>query len=219
MLRRLIAMLLGGWIMTTNIYADSDWSLARERDGIKVWTKLEPNAPLRSFRATMTISSSLAGLVSLIMDTDNASAWTYKIERIDVLKRDDDKGSFAIRVKSSFPWPMSDRDAVVEGQIAQDENGVVTIRSKASPDLYPVDPDYIRMPEMNGLWTFKPLGNKQVEVTMEGYGNPGGSIPKAAINLLIHETPYMTLKGMRKVITDPKYQNSVVKLVKEPIDK
>ena len=106
-------------------------------------------------------------------------------------------------------------DVVLAGQIVQDEKtGVVMIRSR-STGQYPVNPDFVRMPDMVGDWIFRPLGGGKVEVTMIGRANPSGNIPFGVVNLIIHETPYRTLLGLREVIGAERYQRSRLKQIRE----
>jgi hypothetical protein len=195
----------------------AEWELARDRNGIKVWTRNEPGYPIRAFKAVTTVDSSLSGLVSLIMDTDHVSEWAYRILGVNVLTRDDDAATFVIYTKTDFPWPLSNRDVVLAGQIAQDEKTkLVTIRSRSTPaGQYPEQPGFLRMPDMVGDWIFRPLGAGKVEVTMIGRANPSGNIPFGVVNLIIHETPYRTLQGLRQVIGADRYQRARLKQIKE----
>lgn len=195
----------------------SEWELARDRDGIKVWTRNEPGYPIRAFKAVTTVDSSLSGLVSLIMDTGRVTDWAYRILGVDVLARDDDAATFVIYTKTDFPWPLSNRDVVLAGQVMQDEKTKqVTIRSRSTPaGQYPKNPDFLRMPDMVGDWIFRPLGAGKVEVTMIGRANPSGNIPFGVVNLIIHETPYRTLQGLRRVIGAERYQRTQLKQIKE----
>lgn len=193
----------------------SEWELARDRNGIKVWTRDEPGYPIRAFKAVTTVDSSLSGLVNLIMDTDRVSEWAYRILRVEVLARDDAAATFVIRTETDFPWPLSNRDVVLAGQIVQDEKTrVVMIRSRSTAQ-YPVNPEFVRMPDMVGDWVFRPLGEGKVEVTMIGRANPSGNIPFGVVNLIIHETPYRTLLGLRQVIGAERYQRSRLKQIRE----
>ena len=195
----------------------AEWELARDRNGIKVWTRNEPGYPIRAFKAVTTVDSSLSGLVSLIMDTDHVSEWAYRILGVNVLTRDDDAATFVIYTKTDFPWPLSNRDVVLAGQIAQDEKTkLVTIRSRSTPaGQYPEQPGFLRMPDMVGDWIFRPLGAGKVEVTMIGRADPSGNIPFGVVNLIIHETPYRTLQGLRQVIGADRYQRARLKQIKE----
>jgi hypothetical protein len=151
------------------------------------------------------------------MDTDHVSEWAYRILGVNVLTRDDDAATFVIYTKTDFPWPLSNRDVVLAGQIAQDEKTkLVTIRSRSTPaGQYPEQPGFLRMPDMVGDWIFRPLGAGKVEVTMIGRANPSGNIPFGVVNLIIHETPYRTLQGLRQVIGADRYQRARLKQIKE----
>jgi hypothetical protein len=200
------------------VHAEESWSLARERDGIRVWTREISGYPIRAFKAEMTVKSNLAGLVNLIMDTENASRWVYRTDRIQLLKRDNEKATFVIRVETDFPWPLTNRDVVLGGSVVQEEKtGTVTIQSNSLPaGEYPESPDFVRMPDMAGTWMFRPIGNGWVEVTMIGRANPGGNIPAGVVNLIIHETPLRTMQAMRRVVGEARYQKTPVPQIREP---
>lgn len=207
LLKKMFAFLM--LMAATNVMA-AEWELARDRKGIKVWTREELGYPIRAFKAVTVVESSLTALVTLIMDTDRVDQWAYRVMRIEVLARDDDAGTFVIRTETDFPWPLSNRDVVLVGKVSQDERSrVVTIRSRSSaPGQYPLHPDFLRMPDMVGDWIFRPLSGGRVEVTMIGRANPSGNIPFGVVNLIIHETPYLTLLGLRELISDERYRNA-----------
>lgn len=218
MLKRI---LLGALLLVAGaVHAATEerWDLATDKDGIRVWTREVHGSPLRAFKATMVVRSSLSGLINLIMDTDAAPRWVYRTKRIHLLKRDDARGSFVIRVETDFPWPLTDRDVVVAGQVLQDErSGIVTISSRAvsGPD-YPPQPSFVRMPDMEGTWVFRPLGAEMVEVTMLGRADPSGAIPPGIVNLIIDVTPFETMRAMRRVLADPRYQRTPLPQIREP---
>lgn len=207
LLKKMFAFLM--LMAATNVMA-AEWELARDRKGIKVWTREEPGYPIRAFKAVTVVESSLTALVTLIMDTDRVDQWAYRVMRIEVLARDDDAGIFVIRTETDFPWPLSNRDVVLVGKVSQEEKSrVVTIRSRSSAaGQYPHHPDFLRMPDMVGDWIFRPLSGGRVEVTMIGRANPSGNIPFGVVNLIIHETPYLTLLGLRELISDDRYRNA-----------
>lgn len=197
--------------------AASDWSQARNTNGITVWTRETPGYSLREFRAETTVRSTLAGLVTLVMDTDYAADWIYRTQRVDVLQRNDPEATFVVHMVTDFPWPLTDRDAVVAGRIFQTGNLTVHIISQSLlDDSYPANPALVRMHDFYGNWTFRPLGDGMVHVIMQGRADPGGTLPHSIVNLLIHETPYQTLRGLHRVIALPRYQQSKQPAIREP---
>lgn len=214
---RLLACFLFAIFLLPSAHA-ADWELAVDSHDVRVWTRAVPDYPIREIRAETTVKSTLNGLVALLMDTEHAASWIYRTDRIDLLKRDDASGSFLIHVMTDFPWPLTDRDAMVEGRIVQAaDSGIITVSSRSLPvGSYPVSADFVRMPDMEGSWTFQPLEDGQVKVVMTMRANPGGNIPAAVVNLIIHETPYRTLRALRKVIAEPRYQNAKLPQIREP---
>lgn len=194
-------------------------NLILDKNNIKIWKYKVPQSSLYGFKATTVVKSTLSGLVALITDTDNPSRWLYRTSSIEVLARDDTQQTFTIRVLTDFPWPFTDREALVDVKISQDTKGVVRIDSNQSPyeAKYPIDACCLRMPMVKGYWLFKPLANSMVEVSMSGHADPGGRIPASAVNFLIQEHPYNTLLGLQKVISDIRYQKVVNTHIKEPL--
>ncbi|MBH1970695.1 hypothetical protein FK216_06735 [Moraxellaceae bacterium AER2_44_116] len=210
---RWFSLFLIAWLGFINmVWADdtpTDLKLVLDKQNIKIWSYQVPKSSLYGFKAVTTVKSSLAGLVGLITDTEHASRWLYRTSEIDVLQRSENNQAFTIRVVTDFPWPFTDREALVDVRIAQDpKTAKVRIDSSESPNAanYPVKECCLRMPMVQGYWSFKPLGNGMVEVTMSGHADPGGRIPATAVNFLIQEHPYNTLKGLRKIIGEPSYQ-------------
>jgi hypothetical protein len=192
--------------------------LAINKNDIKVWTFPIADYPIRGFKASTVVKSSLGGLVNLILDTERAPEWVFRTQRIDLLEKHDTEQTFLIRVETSFPWPLKDRDMYVRGQVAQDpQTLIVHIDSESTPvGQFPERSQFVRMPDMQGHWEFRPLGKGQVEVIMSGRAHPGGAIPEWAVSLVIQETPYQTLKALRKMVSRSSYQDSPLPQIQEP---
>lgn len=218
MLKRILLFVVA-LVLPTLVLAEAGvWEGGKESDGIRVWTREVPGSPVRAFKATMVVKTTLSGLVNLIQDTENARRWVYSTDRIAMVKQDVEKGSFVVRAQMNFPWPLTDRDVYVAGQVVQDERTLaVTINSRGvSGPEYPVDPNYVRMPSMEGTWLFRPLAGGMVEVTMIGHADPSGHIPPGIVNMLLDMTPRKTLEGMRRLLPEPRYQKSPVPQIREP---
>jgi hypothetical protein len=82
---------------------------------------------------------------------------------------------------------------------------------------------YVLIQKLKSHWIFRPQANGMVEVEFQGYGNPGGNlskyIPQRLLRIFVLEAPYNTLKGMRKIIRNTKYQSSRFSFIREPTQK
>lgn len=188
-----------------------------DRNNVQVWTCTAPGTPLLGFEARTTVQSSLSGLVGLLMDTASAREWVFRMNRIDLLRQDEKAGTFLLRAESDF-WPLKDRDVYLEGRVTQHPATLaVAIDSRSTPaGRHAERPDFVRMPFMLGHWEFQPLGQGRVQVIMTGQADPGGRIPDLLVNLVIQETPYRTLLGLRRQIIAPRYQQMHISGIREP---
>lgn len=190
--------------------------LAINKNGIKVWTYQVPNNPAFNYRATMTVNSSLNALVALANDRTAATKWVPYARQIDVIDDLDKKGNYRMRLEMNMPFPIQDRDMVIQGQLNQQSDGTVVLANKSIIDpRAPVRSGLVRVPAYEGTWQFRPLGNNQVQVTVNGYADPGGSIPIAFANLMVQQQPYEMLMNMRKLLNTGAYKNAKVFNVRE----
>lgn len=196
--------------------AANELKLIVERQGIKIWSYRLPNSSLSGFKAITTVKSTLSGLVSLIADTQAGNRWIYRASEVELLQRNDPDMTFTVRVITDFPWPLKDREALVAGKIVQDPQTLKVRIDSHNVDTFPVAPCCLRMPLVDGTWIFRPLGNGMVEVTMMGHADPGGMIPASLVNLLVQEHPYNSLKGLRRIIGEDRYQRSHFLNIREP---
>jgi len=193
------------------------WQLAKQGDGVSVWKRpARTEAGVVEFKAETQVDSSLSALLALIYDVDGAPQWIDHCRRVKVLRRDDANREYALLIETWMPWPVKDRDAVVSGRWWQDPNSrVVFMRARSVDGILAVNPDYIRQ-RIRVDWTLEPRSDGLVTVRMEGEALPGGLLPLWAVNLLIQESPWRTLRNLRKVIVQGKYQEQVIPGIVEP---
>jgi|JI8StandDraft_1071087.scaffolds.fasta_scaffold208449_2 hypothetical protein len=206
--------LLGQAVMAAS---PQDMQLVLDKQGIRVWSYAVPGSPLQGFKAVTTVRGNLGSVVGLIADTEAATRWLYRTSEVETLQRNDEDMSFVVRVVTDFPWPFKDREAVVSGRISQDPRTMAVRIDSNSVGGYPTRPGNLNMPVVQGSWLFRPLGHGMVEVTMTGHADPGGNLPPSLVNLLIQEHPYNSLKALKAVIAEPRFQAMRVESIREPV--
>lgn len=177
--------------------------LSINKNNIKVWTYQDQNNPVFLYKAETTYDVPMEQAVSLILDVDHAVKWVPYMGSIKVLSRDDRKGDFIFYMVLDFPFPLKDRDLVVQGKMIKEANGQITIKNKAIQKGYPLNPDYVRLTHYEGDWTFNRLGDKKVKVSTYGYANPEGSIPLTFVNMFVQQQPYQMLQKMKQELSKP----------------
>lgn len=171
--------------------------LSIHKNNIKVWTYQNEQNPVIQYKAETSFDVPMENAVSLVLDVENAVKWVPYMGSVKVLSRDDKKGEFTLYMVLDFPFPLKDRDLVVQGKIRKDAQGNISIQNKGLKKGYPLNPNYVRLTEYEGDWTFQRLSNQKVKVSTSGYANPEGSIPLSFVNMFVQQQPYQMLQKMK----------------------
>jgi len=178
--------------------------LSIHKNNIKVWTYPQQSSPVFLYKAETTFNVPLEKAAALILDVDHAVKWVPYVGSVKVLSRDDQKGEFLLYMVLDFPFPLKDRDLVVQGKMSKDAQGIISIQNKAIKKGYLLNKNYVRLNQYEGDWSFQKLGPQKVKVSTYGYANPEGSIPLSVVNMFVQQQPYQMLQKMKVELEKPK---------------
>jgi len=204
--------------MPTSTQAGEAWQLKKDAENIKVYYRDRPDG-YTEFRGVTQIQSRLSSFIALFRDLESMPLWVDRTLQARRLEKRSDTEVYA-HVINDVPWPFKDREVVIHTIIAQDPIDLtVTIRGSDDPNYSLPKADYVRMTQVKSHWSFKPLPEGKVEVRFQGYGDAGGKMSSDVmrwfIDLVLWESPFNTLRGMRKIIQNPKYQEQSFPFIKE----
>ncbi|OTG80225.1 hypothetical protein B9T33_09935 [Acinetobacter sp. ANC 5054] len=188
--------------------------LSINKNNIKVWTYQDEKNPVFQYKAETSFDVPLEKAVSLVLDVENAVKWVPYMGSVKIISRDDKKGEFTLYMVLDFPFPLKDRDLVVQGKMRKDAQGIISIQNKAIQKGYPLNPNYVRLTDYEGDWTFQRLGNKKVKVSTYGYANPEGSIPLSFVNMFVQQQPYQMLQKMKAELGRPQVSTPLPEILK-----
>ena len=178
--------------------------LSINKNNIKVWTFQDGQNPIMMYKAETTFNVPIEQAVSLILDVEHAIDWVPFLGNMKVLSRDDKKGEFQLYMVLDFPFPLKDRDLIVQGKMSKDAQGIISIQNKAMKKGYALNKNYVRLTHYEGDWSFQKLGPQKVKVSTYGYANPEGSIPLSVVNMFVQQQPYQMLQKMKVELAKPK---------------
>lgn len=185
----------------------NDWKFIKETEGIKVYFRESEGGGIKEVKMITLFDAKLSSVIECLKDVEAYPKWVYKATYSTTLFRYSNNDVVYYNY-IDFPWPMQDRDIAVQSIITQDPTTrIITSRSFAKWDAKPMQKDIIRIQDFKSTWTLKPNSSGKVEGEYVFRSNPGGSIPTWAVNLGLDEGPLKTLKGLKKLIKEPKYQN------------
>jgi hypothetical protein len=193
-----------------------NWQLKKFENGISIYTRTPENSKYKELKAVYQIKSSLSSIIAVLNDFESFPKWVYRCEKSIALKKDSD--NHIIRYQTVVaPWPVDNRDMVLEVNSFQDKKTKIVYQKVNSiPDYIPLVKGHVRVREFRALWTLIPLKNGFVEVNYELLVNPGGNIPAWLVNLALVDGPFDTSVKMREMLMNEKYQKTNYSFIANP---
>lgn len=194
---------------------DGGWELARDREGIRVFTREVSGSKFREFRGETVINAELNQLMALLDDTPGLAAWMYGARNPLLLQKIGPLERYHYLV-NDFPWPAADRELIMRNLIRQNpETRVTTVTLEGVPveelpDLarsrVPAGSGAVRVTELQGFYRLTPLSDAQTQVVFQLHLDPVGKLPASMVNALIVDNPFETLRAMAVAAVEPRYR-------------
>ena len=176
-----------------------EWQLAKDKDGISVYTRQAEGSKLKEFKALATINAPIEKLVAMIYNTAGYKDWMTDLKSVIQLEGSN-KNELITYTEVEIPWPAENRDIITLYQF-KNETGNDNVRidlTSIAGDI-PEKDGLIRMTNANGFWEFTSQGNDKTYVHYQFLADPGGNIPTWLINMFIVEGPFETLNNMKNI--------------------
>lgn len=208
-LRHLLLILLTSWSFPTTAAPDNDdWKLITDRNGIQVYRQLDDESRFKTFRGVtrMELADEYA-MLDLYNDVDAFPRWLHMIDDARELGREGplDRN---LRFQINLLWPVRDREVLLNArqiQVVTPEAEYVTTLLRSRPGLAPENGDYVRIPELEGVFKLERVAPRVVEVTFQVRMDLGGYIPSWIVNMAMSDQPYFTLVKLRRMVQREQY--------------
>ncbi|VGO16020.1 hypothetical protein PDESU_04610 [Pontiella desulfatans] len=205
-------------LLSTVTALAGDWKLAKDEDGIKVYTRGVEGTGFKQFKGVARIPARLSTLIAVFNDLDSAAKWVKTCDRIELIEQVSPAETYTYAYNPA-PWPVKDRDAVLHNVIMQNPtNYIVTITQTAAPDKIPRLTKAIRVERIESLWTLTPQNDGSVEVVYQSLSDPGGRVPATLVNAVSVSQPYTSLKGIWITAQEKRFKNVKLGFIREPGD-
>ena len=178
------------------------WQLKKTTEGISVYTRKVEGSPILEFKATVTVNASVAKIIPLFEDVKGLTSWYYQCVHSGLVKDEGPQDKICYIVLH-LPWPVTERDCVFRrSKSTHEKNSIISYSIQALPKFLPVKKGKIRVLMINGLWRFTSLPDGKTEIYFQQHVNPGGSIPTFLVNAMAVDTPFNSLKSLRRLIKE-----------------
>ena len=188
---------------------EPEWRKISDRNDIVVYVSYDEDSRLKKFRGvtTMKLPDEYA-MAALYDDTEAFPLWLHMIDEAELLTERsllDRDLRFTIRL----PWPLKDREVLLTSklvQVIEEDEESVTAYLEGDTELAPPDPDFVRTPELSGIFRFERLEPGRVKATYQISADLGGYLPMWLVNFAFRDIPYFTLEKMQRIVAKPEYQ-------------
>lgn len=178
---------------------NSQWEFEFEKEGIKVYTQSVEGNSFKAFKGETVLEFPINKLVNFISRVELFPQWCYQTTSTEVLRKEENKVFY--RYVSATPALIDNREAYFCNEIHTDSlAGIVTIVMRTYSSPAPVPKGYTRMPLSNGFWKLTPLSTTSTHVIFQMHADPGGNIPAWLANRFSADSPYITMKNLRKMM-------------------
>jgi len=211
-MRLILAFLL--LLTFSSIFAQDNWELRKDKDGIKVYTKQMDGYSIKGSKVTSVLETTISRIVAVMMDADNFYKLIPDSKSSKLLKAVSDNERIYY-VSTDAPWPVTDRDGIYTMKFSQNPSSkVLTISVNCLPEYIPEKEDYVRVPRTEGTWKFTPLSNGKTEVFYQYVAEPGGSIPAWLANTSVVNMPFDTIKNLKERTAMKQYEGQTFSFLK-----
>lgn len=217
-LKRLISILFIFTIITLPLAAEDEgkgkWEVVSEKNGITIENRTVKGFKMKQLRAHCEVDAPIEVIYEVMDYADKYNEWFGDCVVQKEVKRISEYEKICYHVMD-VPWPLSDRDAVARVTTKADWNkGEVEYRvdsirkpedSKWGMDPVTKDNDRVRMPVMDGVFTFSRITPGKSKFTYIAIADPGIPLPGWVLNMFSTTQPFKTLDNIRKQVKKQLY--------------
>lgn len=195
--------------------AQTQWNLKKEKDGIAVYTAKLEDSKFKSIRVVCQFQASLSQLVAVLMQPSLQPEWVLATKQAHLVKQISGARIYYY-AEAALPWPMNNRDMVIDLQMSQDPSSkLLTIHANSIDNILPLKEGKQRVPLSQATWLVQPLPNNRMNIEYQIKIDPGGGIPPWMVNLFIAKAPYESFKILSKLLSDKRFANQHFDFLKD----
>lgn len=196
---------MAAWSLSGHAYVvDDGWTLASGDDeDLQVYTKVVEGQPIKAVKAVKVLDAPMTTLLTVLADATLVPEWIPVIRRAVLIQDTNADGESIMYMVTKFPWPIKNRDAVVETVTWYERSSeTVYMESTGVPGYVEETKGVIRTPTTYTRWKIHPLGDGRLHVEIITHSDPRGRFPKWLANLIVSRTPGTMFSRLEKTIDE-----------------
>jgi hypothetical protein len=189
---------------TTRSDDSAPWVQVGNEDGITVSRKKMAGDPVFAYKGEGVLNARIGKLITVSRDTARQPEWVNRMATARIV-REITPFDRIVYVRFHCPWPLNDRDFVLESRLMADRTkrtAVFDVHSIQEAAL-PPDPCCVRGDMHSSHVELKALDEKRTHISAEAYVDPRGALPAWLVNLVQKTFPRKSIQGLLKQVVKP----------------
>jgi hypothetical protein len=196
---RILMLLL---VFESPIFAQSEWTTLKEKDGIKISSRHSPNSPFNDIRVELDLRGNIEQLEAILTDVNRYKEWSYAT-KVSRLIKSLGPGKFIYYTEIEVPWPATNRFFYANFELKKKlPEKSMHILAENILNYEPIPKDLVQVPLTRGTWNITTITNKSIHVDYMLEMNPGGSLPVWVLNLFSTKGPLESFENIKKKMDD-----------------
>jgi len=211
----LVVLLCSSSLMAGEEGVVGPWVKINEKDGIKVYARDNSRVPLKEIRCVGVINSSAANIEHMMRDWEAYKKVLFmskKAEPANLSFCEAASDTYCAYLLQGAPWPVEDRDGYGSLDFyVHKPTDEVLVKVTVGKNTMPLTKGVTRIPFCEMEWMIKPIDAAHCQVTYQNMLVPGGAVdklPAPVINYIMKHFGVFTLKNIRKLAKEDKYQHA-----------
>lgn len=200
----LVLMALVAWPAASQSGA---WKVIEERDGIVVSRRPVQDRAFPRLRAVGEVRGTPYEILAVLLDVPSHVDWLPDCRVSRTLRRLG-PWRYVIYTRTDAPWPVSDREAVLENEVIFLDPPLklkVKFDAISAPDVARAR-GTVRMKSLSGFYSIEAIDDERSLVHYELDADPAGSLPAWLITMQSTRNPLQTLAGLRRRLHETRGQ-------------
>lgn len=185
----------------------SDWEVIAERQGIVVSRRPVEGRGFPQLRSVGEVPGTPYEVLAILLDVPAQVDWRPDCVESKT-ERQIDTWRSIVYTRTDAPWPVSDRDVVVENEVIfidPPSKVKVTFAAVTAPDVERRR-GTVRMKMATGFYAIEAIDEARSLVHYEVDADPGGSLPDWLVSMQSTRNPLETLAGLRRRLAETRGQ-------------
>lgn len=200
-----IWLVVSYWLSAPHVI--EDWKLVKSMENLSVYTRSTAKSKYKEVKIQGGIKCHMNEIVAALEDIEAQKVWVLNTEDVKLLSYRT-SGNFSYYISTDMPFPIIDRELLVDHSRSTGEDGSIHIDLKNAVLDLPSDGHYIRIPYYKSHYTLKAVDAAWIKIEYRVILDPGGEIPAWLYNLAVTKGPISSFKALYDIIYSGRYRDA-----------